>query len=387
MRQRRICIIGLEDYGLLSGETTTRYVGGETVQHVLLARAWRDLGVDVSIIVYDHGQPRVSDIDGIRVIAAYPREAGIPGLRFVHPRMTKTLAAMREADADIYYQSLASVYTGMTAWFCRRYSKKFVFRIASDAYCVPGQQLIRFWRDRKIYEYGLRRADLIVAQTEYQRNLLREHYHLDSDLANLLVEPPRRNDSSSPQRDIDVLWVSNFRPVKRPELVVELARRLPHLRFCVVGGGPQRDQQKMQRAAAELANLEYAGPVAYDAVGAYFDRAKIFVNTSSLEGFPNTFVQAWIRGLPVVTFFDPDGLVAKRGLGIAVSTFAEMELAVTKLLNEPQRIQAIGQVAAAFADDHFSMRAVAGRYLTMFEHRLGGSQDAQRTPVTSEVSL
>ena len=42
---RRICIVGLDCYGLLSGEGDLRYVGGESVQHVLLARAWRDLGL------------------------------------------------------------------------------------------------------------------------------------------------------------------------------------------------------------------------------------------------------------------------------------------------------------------------------------------------------
>jgi glycosyltransferase involved in cell wall biosynthesis len=371
VRRPRICIVGLEDYGLLSGETTTNYVGGETVQHVLLARAWRDLGVDVSVIVYDHGQPRINEIDGIRTIAAFKSDAGLPGLRFVHPRITRMLDAMREADADIYYQSLSSVYTGVTAWFCRQHRKHFVFRIASDAYCIPGQQLIRFWRDRKIYEYGLKRADLIVAQTEYQQRLLRIHYELDSQIASLVVEPPK---SKQPvQRDIDVLWVSNFRDVKRPELAIELARRSPQLRVTVVGGGPEKQQTQMLRAAAELPNLHYAGPVAYDAVGAYFDRAKVFVNTSTVEGFPNTFVQAWIRGVPVVTFFDPDGLVAKRGLGVAVSTFDEMVATVSDLATDDRRRQGLGTVAAVFAADTFSMHAVARRYLSLFASRFGGA--------------
>ena len=56
MRSRKICIVGLDAYGLLSGEGDLKYIGGETVQHVLLARAWRDLGHDVSMIVFDDGQ-------------------------------------------------------------------------------------------------------------------------------------------------------------------------------------------------------------------------------------------------------------------------------------------------------------------------------------------
>lgn len=368
MNQMRICIVGLEDYGLLTGETETEYVGGETVQHVLLARAWRDLGADVSIIVHDHGQPRVSEVGGIRVIAAHKSDAGIPGIRFLHPRITHVLSAMRTADADVYYQSLSSVYTGVAAWFCRRYGRQFVFRVASDAYCVPGQQLIRYWRDRKIYEYGLTRANLIVAQTEYQRRLLTQHYALHSEIANLVVEPPRQKPDA--RKDIDVLWVSNFRAVKRPELAIELARRMPNLRFTVVGGGTESEQSKMLHAAADLSNLTYAGPIPYDAVGDYFDRAKVLINTSSLEGFPNTFVQAWIRGLPVVTFFDPDGLIAKRGFGVACNDLDHMTTAVKDLVADDARRRTIGELAARFAHASFSVNAVAGRYLDLFAKRL-----------------
>jgi hypothetical protein len=86
---RKICIVGLDSYGMLTGDPR-KYVGGEAVQHVLLARAWRDLGCDVSMIVYDEGS-MPQEIDGIRVVPAYVRTAGIPGLRFFHPRGRRDL--------------------------------------------------------------------------------------------------------------------------------------------------------------------------------------------------------------------------------------------------------------------------------------------------------
>src|ERR1044071_944913 len=98
----KICIVGLEDYAMLTGDSSYGYVGGESVQHVLLARAWRDLGLDVSIIVHDHGQGRVKMVDGIRAVAAFRRDDGIPVLRFAHPRLTGLIGAMREVDADVY---------------------------------------------------------------------------------------------------------------------------------------------------------------------------------------------------------------------------------------------------------------------------------------------
>ncbi len=368
MSRPKICIIGLDDYGLLTGEKTTQYVGGETVQHVLLARAWKQLGAEVSIIVSDHGQPKVQMIDGIRAISAYRKGAGWRFVRFIHPHSTSIAAAMRMADADVYYQSLAGYNTGLTAWFCRRYGKRFAFRISSDAYCTPGKQLMRLYRDRKVYEYGLRRADLIIAQTDYQRQLLREGFALESELANLAAETPA---PGSHVKDIDVLWVANFRAVKQPDRVIELARRLPQLKFVVVGGGQQQYAQRMRQAERELSNLTMTGPIAYDSVGAYFDRARIFLNTSSLEGFPNTFVQAWMRGLPVVSFFDPDKLIAGQNLGCTVADLDAMANALRELSADDARRAAIAERARRFAMESYSANAVARRYLDLFARHFG----------------
>ncbi len=84
-------------------------------------------------------------------------------------------------------------------------------------------------------------------------------------------------------------------------------------------------------AAARLPNVTMLGPVRYADTGALFDRAKVFLNTSSIEGFPNTFLQAWIRGVPVVSFFDPDGLVKRLQLGRIAASLDDMREAHPRL--------------------------------------------------------
>lgn len=369
----KICIVGLDDYPQLAKLKDAQYVGGESVQHVLLARAWRDLGHDVSMIVHDHGQGRVTDVDGIRAVAPYARKDGIPVLRFAHPRLTGMIGAMREIDADIYYQSPAGAATGITAWFCRRHGKRFIARIASDLACIPGKQLIRYWRDRKIYEYGLRNADLIVAQSEQQRTLLRQNYGVKSEVLDMAAEMPS---GPQPDKDIDVLWVSNLRPVKRPEVVLELARRLPNVRFTLAGGAlPGADDyyRMVRETASSIPNLSFPGAVPYTEVGALFSRAKIFLNTSQIEGFPNTFLQAWVRGVPVVAFFDPDSLIKQRQLGHTAADFDDMVNAIQRLLRDDAERQRTGERARAYAIAQFGATHIASRYLEML-----GAQDTSQ---------
>lgn len=363
LRNKRICFVGLDNYPVLNPAKEGEYFGGESVQQTLLAKAFCDLGYEVSMVVKDYGQAQGESIEGVTVWKAFAEADGIPVLRFIHPRMTSLVAALKRADADIYYQSCAGMLTGVVAWFCRRKGRKFIFRLAHDSDCIPGQQIIRLWRDRKIYEYGLRRADLIAAQGTRQVSLLKSNYQLDSTPVNMAVELPES--AQAVPRDIDVLWVNNLREFKRPELAVELARLLPDCKIAMIGGavpGCEQLYKQVEAAAAALSNLEFLGPVPYREVNQYFSRSRVFVNTSDWEGFPNSFLQAWARGVPVVSFFDPDGLIANKGLGGVPSGLPVMAELVSALLrNEEQRL-AIAERSHRFVLENYAPNAVARRY-------------------------
>jgi glycosyltransferase involved in cell wall biosynthesis len=183
------------------------------------------------------------------------------------------------------------------------------------------------------------------------------------------VETPRPGASAA--KDIDVLWVSNFRSLKRPELALELARQLPQVKFMLAGGpmpGGQTYYDDMKAAAARLPNVIMKGAVRYRDTGDLFDRAKIFLNTSAIEGFPNTFLQAWIRGVPVVTFFDPDGLVQRVPLGRVATSVDDLREAIRGLLESDEDRQLLGRRARDFAQREFT-GGVAARYLELLDQQ------------------
>ena len=361
----KICLVGLDNLPFLVPEYRQHYIGGESVQQTLLGRALARRGLDVSMIVSDCGQIDGAQWDGIRVFKAYRPGAGLPVLRFIHPRWTGLWSALARADADLYYTSCAGMQVGLVAMFCRRFHRRFVFRTANDADCDRSRLLVQFARDRWLYAYGLRRADAILVQSASQAQTLARSYGLTGRVAGMLVEPP----APSTVRDIDVLWVSNIRRIKRPDLILELAGRMPEVKIHMVGGplpGEEALFQEIANTAATRCNVTFHGRLPYGDANELYGRARVFVNTSDIEGFPNSYLQAWIRGVPVVTLFDPDRVIEREGLGIAARYPDQILDAVRYLLGDPAAWKAASDRCRMFIAREYGEEKVLAAYFDTF---------------------
>jgi glycosyltransferase involved in cell wall biosynthesis len=369
----KICFLGLDNLPMLAPEYWQHTIGGESVQQTLLARALARRGHEVSMVAADCGQRDGAQWDGVRVYKAFRPRAGLPVLRFVHPRWTGLWSALKRADADLYYTSCAGVQVGLLALFCRRHSKRFVFRAASDADTDPSRLLVQYARDRWLYAWGLRRAHAILVQSAEQARAMARNYGLASRVAGMLVEPAP---PPPPLRDIDVLWVSNVRSVKRPDRILALARRLPGARVHMVGGplpGEEPLFREIRRIAETLGNVTFHGRLPYWEAGALYDRAKLLINTSDVEGFPNSYLQAWIRGVPVVTLIDPDRVIAREGLGVAAASPADLGDAARGLLENAAAWRAASERCRAYMAGEYGEDNVLSAYLDAFAEVMRGS--------------
>jgi glycosyltransferase involved in cell wall biosynthesis len=368
----KICFVEAASYPVLNPVHKVPSTGGESVQHTLLAREFAKQGWQVSLVCRDHGQTDGEIIDGIQVWKTYREGSGLKYLRYLYPRIYSMWRGIKNANADVYFQSCAGVMTGLVARYASRHGRKMIFRVAHDTDCIPGQQLIGNNRDRRIYEYGLRAADIISAQSTVQAHALSANYGLNSVVVNMTTEIPM--DSTDEPRDIDVLWVNNFRDFKRPELVCEIARSMPNASFTMIGGqfrGFEALFDKVKEEARTIPNLHFVGAVPYDQVNSYFSRAKLFLNTSDSEGFPNSFLQAWVRRVPVVSYFDPDGLIASENLGISVDSQADFVEPLARLLHSDVQRFDMGDRARQFVVDRYWAQSVVDEYEKLMESQLG----------------
>jgi glycosyltransferase involved in cell wall biosynthesis len=275
-------------------------------------------------------------------------------------------SALKRADADLYYTSCAGMQVGLVALFCRHFRKGFVFRIASDTDCDGSRLLVPFARDRWLYAYGLRRADAILVQSVSQAEALARNYGLASSVAGMMVEKPQ----PAAVRDIDVLWVSNIRREKRPDRILELAGRLPEVKIHMVGGSLPDEEalfREVEDAAKTRSNISFHGRLPYWDANELYARSKVLVNTSDVEGFPNSYLQAWIRGVPVVTLIDPDRVIEREGLGVAAGSPEQIPDATRNLLTDPIAWKAASDRCRAFMAREYADDKILAGYLGTFQ--------------------
>jgi len=378
MTTPRVCFVGLGNLPVLAPEFERFGIGGEQVQQSLLAKAFVRRGFPVSMVVADYGQPDGATWSGVQVYKAYRAREGIPVVRFVHPRWTKLWGALRRAAADVYYVSCAGAQVGQVAMWAARNGRRMIFRVASDTDCEPDRLLISFWRDRKLYEYGLRRAASILAQSVRQQALMQSNYGLDSSVARMLVDAPER-ELSLAERDISLLWVSNIQQLKRPEMFLELARRLHSCAASMVGGtqpGAKDLYEQIRARAARAGTPTFHGALPYRATNHVFERSRVFINTSDIEGFPNTYLQAWVRGVPVISFFDPDGVIQREGLGHAVASLDEMARAAHRLTTDSQAWLETSARCTAYMARCYGENQILQAYLAAVERAAIGMPSA-----------
>jgi len=336
-------------------ETPIDFAGGAEVQQAALTRGLARSGFDVTVATCDYGQGRRVEREGITFLATHPPFSGLPVLRFFHPRLTGNVRALLASKAEVLYERGSGMQAGLAADIASATRAGFVFAAAHDSDAQRAMPLVELSRDRWWYARAVKRADRIVAQTESQQRKFREEWRREAEVIPNLVELPLRVTDAGADRA--VLWVSTYKESKRPEWVLELARRLPQIRFVMAGVVPPPPLtpevfEATRIAARELPNLEVRGHLDRSALTEFFSRGSLFVHTSSSEGFPNTLLEAWAHGLPSVSIFDPDGIVARERLGEVVPDLPALAVSVERWMSERERRRETGARARAYVERH-----------------------------------
>jgi glycosyltransferase involved in cell wall biosynthesis len=344
--------------------------GGAELQTTLLAKELARLGFKVAHIVYPIESPAPLKQPSPEVVErlSFARRRGLRGRAAEALGIWRALAA---ADARVYIfrTGLSGGITAFTigAAFCLLRRRQLVLSASNDLDFVFDRD-DRPRRTEVVYRLALRRTSRVVVQTESQVELARRAPG-DGDRIALIpsfAEVPE-SAPSSPEPDA-FLWASRVVDYKLPLRYIELARALPEAKFRMVGAQtgetPAELMATVKGAAAELPNLELLPTVPRGRVLELIGRSRAVVLTSRHEGMPNVFLEAWARGRPVLSLhFDPDGKIAKEGLGLCAEGSWELFIDAARRLWDDRELRAeLGENGRGYVARIHSVEAVGARW-------------------------
>lgn len=357
-----VCFISLDAYPLF-GRCEKGVQGGAEVDiYMLSTELAKDKGFNVSLVTGDYGQEPVERIEGVTIYKT-------ADLRNPAAAILSMWKAMGRADADIYFKKGASPVAALIALYCRLHGRALFLRTAHDIDC-DGTYIRENRLRGRTFLWALRQARQVFVQKDSNRVSLKETTGVE---AIVLPNGHRIPETSGQNRDC-ILWVGRSTVYKQPELFIKLAQQMPGEQFVMICQQSKDDSKskydEMAAGAKAVANLEFVERVPFHEIDGFFQRAKVFVNTSTAEGFPNTFIQACRCAAPILSLkINPDGFLDKYHCGFCVN--GDWQKFVDKLafmLAEDRYVE-LGRNAKKYVQSNHDITKIVEQYKKLFRSR------------------
>ncbi len=218
-------------------------------------------------------------------------------------------------------------------------------------------------------DYGIKNANVIVVQTKEQKDSLAKNWGVESTIIkNGHLIPTKLPQKENPPI---VLWLASLKRPKQAEKFIKLARQCKELncKFILAGRSLGKGYlEELLHQMQGLLNIEYVRGVTFEESNRLIGHASVFVNTSKYEGFPNTFIQAWMRETPTVSLnVDPDDVIKKNKLGFHSGAFEQMVKDVRFLIENKKVRQEMGRNARKYATEEHDINKTIPQYIKLFE--------------------
>lgn len=297
---KKICFVNNQGYSAFKEES----VGGTQLQLRNISRSLADKeNYEVSFITRTDEGDKL--INGVHLLDGIAEAERLSSKIFSTLKMIKKL---KEVDADIYFSSNSNMEVGVVGLYCSLFDKKHVTRTVHKMQ-MDRESILSRGLKGIVNHLGLRQADLIFVQCRDHENKLKDWFDPNTAILRNSFDIGQRKNSFYEH----ILWVGRRVDWKNPELFLDLAETFDsekYVMICPKTGDNHELHERIEERAAGIENLELIERVPRDEIQEYFDRAKIFVNTSDSEGFPNTFVEAGIGSTPILSYrVNPDNFI------------------------------------------------------------------------------
>ena len=337
----KICLLCEYAYSLLTGEADEIGIGGAELQMTILAKELAKRLYDVSFVTFQKTRTSFRLFENIKIYVPFDYKTS--GYTYLLPwNIYKLLKILEIIDADIYIQKGKSPLISMISFYSKLKNKSFIHLLSSDN-SASSDLNIKTIKNLKniIYRYGVKYCDYVICQTNHQKELLNNTIgKMGRVIKNMCIINQKENVRNK-TNNLKVIWVGRLSKAKKPDLFLLLAKNIPDFRFWMIGAISSSEElnyyREIKESAKMIKNLDFIGFVPHNKIFGYYEKSYLLINTSPNEGFPNTFLEAWSCGIPVVSLnFDPDEIICKYKLGFHSMTFDDLVKDIRLLLNNEE---------------------------------------------------
>jgi L-malate glycosyltransferase len=158
-------------------------------------------------------------------------------------------------------------------------------------------------RRSAVARWTLRRVDLNVVPSTFLRDVFARFDIPATVVANTIDLDQFGYRPRTPLRP-HVLSTRNFEPLYNVSCTLRafarVQARYPEATLTLVGHGSQRDMLQALARQLGLQHVTFTGAVSPDQIHRYYAESDIYVQTPSIDNMPNSVIEAYASGLPVV---------------------------------------------------------------------------------------
>ena len=314
-------------------------IGGTIVEMFSWAHGFRKNGHKVGILTFEGAYKYSESTYNYDLIEPFKiRENKSVGLK--KKDFVRTIIAISKYRPDLIMLEGTIDLVYFFSFISRMLNIKFIYRFASDKDCdervkndLGGFMLL-------LFNLSLRVLNYISTQNKYQFEKLEKRFpnkkiflHYNPVIINYDLKIPGKKERSY------IAWIGNFRKEKNLKSLYDSATRCQEVQFKVAGTNmPEADEEtkKYVSLLKQLPNVSFEGYIKRSDISNFLSKAYALLNTSHLEGFSNTFLEAWAVGTPVIStvFVNPDNIIIEKSIGIIAKDFNEIPFCIEELINK-----------------------------------------------------
>ena len=349
-KNKRIAIIFPKDSSAIFDDKSTETFGGATVQMFLLANEFSNYeDIDVSCLVVNFGRKDGEVINGLKIYNTFSKKDNL----FI--KIIKFHKAIYKVKTGVIIQHGLTIFSCLLAVYCKVFGTKFVYMFASDVEADGCYQ--RTNKKALLFKLLIRCADVLITQNQYQYRKIFTDY---SRKTNILYSGFPIKKLLNTNRDF-ILWIGRAEKLKNPLKFIDLASLNSDHKFVMVCNnsvGPEDYFNRMKYLADGVKNIEFIPYVPFSKINAYFRGAKLLVNTSDYEGFPQVFIQAAMNKVPIISLnVNPDNFITKYNCGVVCDgDELFMNQSIQNLLIDSQQLNQLSKNAYNYAREHHDIK-------------------------------